>query len=222
MNGWPPCADIDWMLTIEPWIFSRFMIVHGALDEEERRAHVDVEDLVVALFGGVEDVAAIGQRGGVDEHVDAAEAAVGLGDHLAAVRDLGEVGADEMGRAARLGDFLGDALAVGGVAAADDEPRRAAFGEQPRDRLAEALRRRRSRRRSCRSDWRARVGRCAARRCRSPWRFLRCSRRVRLAVLRRRLRIMKQKFYSQVNMECVFFFCRRSTGSSRPTVGRTT
>ena len=26
MNGWPPCADIDWMLTIEPAIFSRRMI----------------------------------------------------------------------------------------------------------------------------------------------------------------------------------------------------
>ena len=26
MKGWPPCADMDWMLTIEPSIFSRRMI----------------------------------------------------------------------------------------------------------------------------------------------------------------------------------------------------
>ena len=52
---------------------------HRLLDEKERRAHVDVEDLVVALLGGVENVAAVGQRGGVDERVDAAEALVRLG-----------------------------------------------------------------------------------------------------------------------------------------------
>ena len=128
------------MLTIEPRDLLAPHDRHRLLDEEERRAHVDVEDLVVALFGGVEDVAAVGQRGGVDEHVDAAEALVGLLDHLAAFRDLGEIGLDEQGRAARRRNFAGDPLAVGGVAAADDEAGRAALGEQPRDRLAQALR----------------------------------------------------------------------------------
>ena len=103
---------------------------HGLLDEEERRAHVDVEDLVVALLGGVEDVAPVAQRGGVDERVDAAEALVRLGDDLAAVGDFGEIRLDEDGRTAGRGNVARDPLAPLLVAAADDESGGAAFGEQ--------------------------------------------------------------------------------------------
>ena len=114
--------------------------LHRLLNEEKRRADIDVHDLVVALFGGVENVAAIGEAGGVDENIDAAELAVGLGDHGAAFVDIGEIGRDEKGRAASRPQFGGDPLAVAGVATADDEAGRAALGEQARDRFAEALR----------------------------------------------------------------------------------
>ena len=83
---------------------------HALLDEEERRAHVDVENLIVALLGRVENIAAIGQRGGVDQGVDAAEALVRLGDHLAAVGDASEIRLDEDGRTARRRNVARDPL----------------------------------------------------------------------------------------------------------------
>ena len=112
---------------------------HGLLNEEEGRAHVDVEDLVEALLGGVENIAAVGERGGVDQRIDAAEPLLRLGDHLAAVGDLRQIRLDEDGRTTRRRNFAGDPLAPLRVAAADDDSRRAALGEQPRDGLAQPL-----------------------------------------------------------------------------------
>ncbi len=109
------------------------------LDEEERRPHVDVEDLVVAFLGRVEDVASVGQRRGVDQHVDPAEPPVRLGDDVAAIGHLGEIRLDEDRRASGRGNLLRHPPAVLGVAPADDEACGPAFGEEPRDRLAEAL-----------------------------------------------------------------------------------
>src|SRR6202035_4747379 len=80
----------------------------GALDQEERRADVHVENFVEALLGGLEYIAAIGEGGGVDEHIDAAEAAIRLGDHLSAFDDLPQVSRDEMGRTSRRRYFFGD------------------------------------------------------------------------------------------------------------------
>jgi hypothetical protein len=91
------------------------------------------KNLVEALFGGVENIAAVGQRGGVDQRVDAAEALVGLGDHLAAVGDTGEIRLDEYGRTARRRNVARHPLAPLGVAAADHESHGATLGEQPRD-----------------------------------------------------------------------------------------
>ena len=119
-----------------------FLATHdlrGLLDQEERRADVHVENLVEALFGGVENIAAVGDAGGVDEHVDPVEAAIRLGDHLAAVGDASKVRRDERRRAAGGLERLGDAVALGGVAPANDQPRRAALGEQAGDRFAQTL-----------------------------------------------------------------------------------
>ena len=52
--------------------------------------------------------------------------------------DVGEVAGDEMRLAAALRDVVGDRLAALLVAPDDDEPGRAALGEEPRDRLAQA------------------------------------------------------------------------------------
>ena len=113
---------------------------HRLLDEKERRAHVDVENLVIALLGGVEDVAPVGQRGGVDERIDAAKALVRLGDNLAAIGDAAEIGFDEHGRTAGRGNVTCNPFAPLRVAAADDYSGGAALGEQSRDGLAESLR----------------------------------------------------------------------------------
>jgi len=98
------------------------------------------KNLVEALFGGVENIAAVGQRGGVDQRVDAAEALVRLGDHLAAVGDAGEIRLNEYGRTARRRNVARDPFPSLGVAAADHESRGAALAEQPRDGLPQALR----------------------------------------------------------------------------------
>ena len=113
---------------------------HALLNEEERRAHVDVEDLVEAFLRRVKNIAAIAEPGGVDQRIDAAEALVRLRDHLAAIGDLREVRLDKDGRAAGRRNFARDPLASLGVPAADHEPRRAALAEQPRDGLAQPLR----------------------------------------------------------------------------------
>ena len=184
---------------------------HGALNQEERRAHIDVEDLVVALFGGVEDVAAIGDASGVDERVDAAEAAIGFANHSAAVGDFGKVRPDEIGGTAGLRNRRRDAFAVGGVAPADDKARRAALGEQPGDRFAHAL--------SAAGDdgvFSIEISGPVVRRAQS-WVRQRDSSSSGCSSLAGRipprlrecvgpLMIMKQKFYSQVKVECVFFF----------------
>ena len=198
---------------------------HGALNQEERRAHIDVEDLVVALFRGVENIAAIGDPGGVDQRVDAAEAAIGFADHGAAVGDFGKVRPDEIGGTAGLRDRRRDPLAVGGVAPADDETRRAALGEQPGDGLANAL--------SAAGDdgvFSIEIAGPVVRRAQS-WVRQRdssssgCSSLAgqiapRLRELRRPAKIMKQKFYSQVKVECVFFFRIERSGIRRRGVGR--
>ena len=88
----------------------------------------------------VENIAAISKAGGVDQHIDAFEAAIGFGDHLSAFGDAFKIGAHEDCRAACRLDFGGDARAIGFVAPADNETGGAALGEQPGDRLAEALR----------------------------------------------------------------------------------
>ena len=64
------------------------------LHEEERRPGVDREHAVEQLGRRVEDGAAIGDRRDIDQHVDAPEGLVGLGDHLAAIVDLAEIGLD--------------------------------------------------------------------------------------------------------------------------------
>ena len=92
------------------------------------------------MLGRVEDVAPVGQCGGVDQDVDPAEPPVRLGDDFAAVGNLGEIRLDEDRRTSGGGNLRRHPRAVVGVAAADDEACGPAFGEEPRDRLAEALR----------------------------------------------------------------------------------
>src|SRR5829696_4780617 len=110
------------------------------LHQEERRPQVHRHHAVEELRRGVEDRAAVGDAGGVDEGIDAAEGALRRGDDGAGVVDAGEVGAHEYGAAALARKVGGDRLALVALAAADHEARRAAGREQPRDRLAQALR----------------------------------------------------------------------------------
>ena len=100
------------MLTIEPAIFSRRMMRTLSWMRKNGARTFDVEDLVVALLGGVENIAAISQRGGVDQGVDTAEALIRLRDHFAAIGDLREIGLDKDSRTAGRRDFARDPLAA--------------------------------------------------------------------------------------------------------------
>ena len=93
MNGWPPWADIDWMLTIEPAIFSRRMIFAVSWIRKNGARTLTLKISLKRSSRRVENIAAIGEAGGVDEHVDAFEAAIGFGDHLAAIGDASKIGA---------------------------------------------------------------------------------------------------------------------------------
>jgi len=73
---------------------------------------------VETLLGRVENIAAVGEPRRIDQHVDSPEAAVGLGDHFAAVGDNSKVGLHERGRTASRLNLGGDALAIGFVAPA--------------------------------------------------------------------------------------------------------
>ena len=202
------------MLTIEPAIVLPPHDAHALLNKEERSAHVHIEDLVVSLLGGVENIAAIGERGGVDQRVDTAEALVRLGDHVAAVGDLRKVRLDEHSRTTGRRNFTRDPLAALRVPPASHNPRRATFGEQPRDGLAQALRAAGDDRdlavQICRpsvgrSRGRVSLGREGLGHGRLLLKlFAQRAARAPFWVFR-----MKQKFYSQVNMERIFFFVPR-------------
>ena len=109
---------------------------HALLNEEERRTHVDVKDLVEAFFRRIKNIATIAEPSGVDQRVDTAEVLVRLGDNFAAIGDLREVCLDKDGRAAGCRNFARDPLTSLSVPAADHEPRRPALAEQSRDGLA--------------------------------------------------------------------------------------
>ena len=112
----------------------------GLLHEEEGRAQVDREHPVEKLRRGVQDGAAVGQGGAVDQAVEFSEGRVGLGDHRPAILDVFQIRLDEMGRAAGRAQVAGDLFAAFGVAPADHQAGGAAFGEEPRRRLAQTLR----------------------------------------------------------------------------------
>ena len=108
----------------------------GLLHQEEGRAHVDREHAVEQFRARVEDRAAVGDAGGVHQHVDAPERAVGPRGDLARLLDAREVGLHEF-RAAALGrDLPRHGLPALRVAAADHEAGGAALGEGAGDGLA--------------------------------------------------------------------------------------
>ena len=114
---------------------------HGFLDQEKRRADIDRENVVEAFFRCVEDVAAVGDPGGVDQHVDPAERLICGGDHRAGIGDVAQIGADEDGTGSGmdLADVERDGVAFCLVTPAQHEAGGAVVGIGPRDRLAETL-----------------------------------------------------------------------------------
>ena len=129
------------MLTMLPGLFFADHQLGGILHQEEGRAHVDRHHPVEELGRGVEDGAAIGEAGGIDQNVDAAEGLVGRRDHGPAVLHRGEVGGDEVHRHAGVaGDRGGDRIALFAVAPARDDAGGPRLREDAGDRRAEPLR----------------------------------------------------------------------------------
>ena len=92
MKGCPPWPDMRDDVDDGPLDVLAAHRVRGLLHQEEGRAHIDGEDAVEEFGAGVEDRAAVGIAGGIDQDVDAAEGIVGGGDDRAAILDLGEIG----------------------------------------------------------------------------------------------------------------------------------
>jgi hypothetical protein len=91
------------------------------------------------LRRGIEDGAAVGNGGDVDQRMQVAERRVGPADHPPTVLDPFQIGRDVMGGAAATRDLGGDRFAPFPVAAADHQARRPPLGERAGDRLAQAL-----------------------------------------------------------------------------------
>ena len=113
----------------------------GILQQEERRAQVDRHHALEQFGRGVEHRAAVGDAGGVDQRVDAAERPCRPPPSRRASAPRSARSASTYStRQPPLPRSRRDRLAVPGVAAADHDALRAALGEQPRDRFAEPLR----------------------------------------------------------------------------------
>ena len=140
MKLWPPWPEMLWMLTMLPATRSRRMIL-AASCIRKNGARTLTAKIAVEQFGrGVEDGAAVSDRGDVDQHVQRAEARVGARDHVPRILHARQIGVHVFGRAAGGGQFARHPLAVRRIAPADHQPGRAAPGEQPRHRLAQPLR----------------------------------------------------------------------------------
>ena len=135
--GW--MAPFDEMFRMAPHRRGAHARQHE-LGQLERCPHLHLEHHPVVLLGERLDGAEPRDRAVVDEHVDRAELALGLGDEAGAVLGPGEVGGDRHGRAAGVDDRLhglvdraferalaglgrarrhGDARSLGGEAAGD-------------------------------------------------------------------------------------------------------
>ena len=124
-------------MTIEPSILGAHHL-YGALQQEERRSHVDGEHLVPELRGRVLDSAAVGQRGAVGENVEPVELRLGV-DDLKAIGDAAQVGCDEERAATVLTELVCCAPSALLVSPADHQTGRAAGGEEPRGRVPDPL-----------------------------------------------------------------------------------
>ena len=111
------------------------------LHQEEGRARVHREHAVEQLGRGVQHIAAVGQPGGVDEDVDAAEPLVGGGNDAPHILDVAEVGGYHFDRNVGFGgDGFRHRLTFFQPTTNDHDPRSACFGESSRDRRAQSLR----------------------------------------------------------------------------------
>jgi hypothetical protein len=135
MNGCPAIADIEQTLTLAPHHANRL------LHQEERRTHVGREHAVEERWIGIEDRAAGGHRGRVDQHVDAPELRVGCRDHRPAIVDQRQIRLHEahLGAAGRA-QFARLRFAFFLRSSANDHAFRPALDEQPGNRGAESLR----------------------------------------------------------------------------------
>ena len=79
-------------------------VLDGGLGGEQKAEHVDVEDLVVVLFGDGFDRRELVDAGVVDQDVEAAELLDGCVDDALRLGGLGDVAADGDGFAAGGGD----------------------------------------------------------------------------------------------------------------------
>ena len=91
------------------------------LNQEERRFDVDVENLVIARLGGVENGAAIRQSGRVDQHIDTAKVLERMGHNLAAIGQLGKISLHKSGFGHAVGQLFGDPQAIFAIAPANQD-----------------------------------------------------------------------------------------------------
>ena len=136
----PPCPDIEMMLIDRAFDLLAPHHLQRMLHQEERRPHVDREHGVEERRARYPRSSPVGDACRVDEHVDAAEGAVGLGHDALGCGRIGEVGGHEFRPHALGRERLAHALAAFRTAPGDDQPGRAAVGEEMRDRLPEPLR----------------------------------------------------------------------------------
>jgi len=115
--------------------------LNGSLHEEERRTHIDGHDAVKNFRRRVQDRAAFGGGGAVDQDVDAVKHTPGRVGHAAAIFNHGQLGPDEFRPAAPSAQLAGQPFAVGGIAAAYHQPLdQTSVHQPPGDGLAKALR----------------------------------------------------------------------------------
>jgi hypothetical protein len=128
------------MLTIAPVDREAPHQCRGILDQEERRGQVDRHDPGVEFRRGVEDGAAIGVAGGIDQDIEPPERMLGRRHDGAHGIEVGEIGSMEDSGAALLRERCGDRLAAFAIPAGHDDPGKPSRDEFMCYGLAEALR----------------------------------------------------------------------------------
>ena len=98
-SGAPQCALTDRMLTIAARRPARLHVRHGRLHQEERRARIDGKLPVPFVDRAGLQRGAIGEGGGVDQAVDAAEAVDRVGDDGGRRVRFAKIGVDEVSAA---------------------------------------------------------------------------------------------------------------------------